>query len=79
LTLVNSNQVPVVDQPLREAIIGGGSAPLALAMFLSSTVVGAISKEAEQYFFEDDPTCQSKAQFCGAPFLARKLCTALPS
>jgi hypothetical protein len=48
-------------------------------MFLSSTVVGAISKEAEQDLFEDDPTYQSKAQFCGAPFLARKVCTALPS
>jgi len=40
----------------------------------------AVALDAENKFFENHPSYKSKAQFCGTPFLARKLnmvCTLL--
>lgn len=37
----------------------------------SKTISAAL--EHERKFFENHPSYQSKAQFCGTPFLARKL------
>jgi len=33
----------------------------------------SLALEAERAFFENHPAYKSKAQYCGTPFLARKL------
>ena len=58
LLLISLGYVPVVNRGQRD---------------IDSRKKITIALEAERNFFENHPAYKSKAQYCGTPFLARKL------